>query len=297
MPDVAPRTAASQLSWRDTVTDVVAEQVIAALAGVRRDVEPRIPDPTTLQSLAEVIAAMGRASAAVEARARESLSPALFELYADLGHLERVLWSAQSTRHIRTLDAAVEALRTCSDSESVGELLDAGDRGIASLALETPVNAESGAWQVLAAPTPAPRQSREQHPPTQDAFDRALVDLYRESFGYAVDRALLLDRFEALREELAEDPFGAGPGLGVLTSPTVAPPAPSAPVDREEANLSRREREVLDLLGEGCSSATIARRLVISESTVKTHVKGILRKLGASNRTEAVARWHQLSER
>ncbi|RYJ03574.1 MAG: response regulator transcription factor, partial [Actinomycetales bacterium] len=30
----------------------------------------------------------------------------------------------------------------------------------------------------------------------------------------------------------------------------------------------------------------------ISESTVKTHVKAILRKLGASNRAEAVARWH-----
>ncbi len=54
--------------------------------------------------------------------------------------------------------------------------------------------------------------------------------------------------------------------------------------------LSPREREVLVELARGATTADIARRLIISESTVKTHVRHIMEKLDASNRTEAVAR-------
>lgn len=60
---------------------------------------------------------------------------------------------------------------------------------------------------------------------------------------------------------------------------------------REPAiELSQREREVLAELAHGATTIEIARRLVISESTVKTHVRHILEKLGASNRAEAVGR-------
>src|SRR5581483_5113239 len=57
------------------------------------------------------------------------------------------------------------------------------------------------------------------------------------------------------------------------------------------ANLTRRELEVLRLMAAGDTNGRIARRLVISEGTVKSHVKHILRKLGAANRAEAVSRW------
>lgn len=56
------------------------------------------------------------------------------------------------------------------------------------------------------------------------------------------------------------------------------------------AALSPREQEVLELLREGKRDREIAGQLVVSESTVKKHVRAILRKLGARNRTEAVAR-------
>lgn len=54
--------------------------------------------------------------------------------------------------------------------------------------------------------------------------------------------------------------------------------------------LTGREREVLQLMAEGLSNKSIAFRLEISEHTVKFHVNGILRKLGAQSRTDAVVR-------
>jgi len=53
--------------------------------------------------------------------------------------------------------------------------------------------------------------------------------------------------------------------------------------------LTRREREVLQMLASGLGNKEIATRLTISEHTVKFHVASILGKLGAGSRTEAVA--------
>jgi DNA-binding NarL/FixJ family response regulator len=53
--------------------------------------------------------------------------------------------------------------------------------------------------------------------------------------------------------------------------------------------LTTRELEVLALVSEGMRNAQIAERLVVSPKTVDHHVSSILRKLGASTRTQAVA--------
>jgi DNA-binding NarL/FixJ family response regulator len=53
--------------------------------------------------------------------------------------------------------------------------------------------------------------------------------------------------------------------------------------------LTRREHEVLALLGEGLKWGEIARRLVISPRTVATHAENIRRKLGVNSRAEAIA--------
>jgi DNA-binding CsgD family transcriptional regulator len=70
--------------------------------------------------------------------------------------------------------------------------------------------------------------------------------------------------------------------LPLLPTPARAVPAPPA------QPLTPREIEVLGMLAEGLGNKTIARRLGISEHTVKFHVGSILAKLDASSRTEAV---------
>jgi DNA-binding NarL/FixJ family response regulator len=65
----------------------------------------------------------------------------------------------------------------------------------------------------------------------------------------------------------------------------------SAGRDRPKDLLSQRELEVLVTLSEGATNAEIAERLVIAETTVQSHVKRILRKLGVRNRTEAAVRY------
>jgi DNA-binding NarL/FixJ family response regulator len=64
-------------------------------------------------------------------------------------------------------------------------------------------------------------------------------------------------------------------------------PPPSQPDATE--HLTPRETEVLRLLAEGGSTATIAQQLFISPRTVGTHVQHILAKLGVENRTQAAA--------
>jgi DNA-binding NarL/FixJ family response regulator len=65
----------------------------------------------------------------------------------------------------------------------------------------------------------------------------------------------------------------------------------SSAVEGPGARLTSREWQVLDLLGEGLTSEQIARRLVISPITVRTHTRAILHKLQVSDRDELIRRF------
>ena len=70
---------------------------------------------------------------------------------------------------------------------------------------------------------------------------------------------------------------------------SAAPPAPAPVEPGRLATLTKRQREVVQLLALGFSNRAIAERLEISESTVKVHIRAIMAQNGASNRTQVVA--------
>ena len=75
---------------------------------------------------------------------------------------------------------------------------------------------------------------------------------------------------------------------------TLSPEAAQALVDTTQQSLANdpklteRELEVLKLMVEGLNNTQIAGKLVVSPSTIKSHVSSILSKLGVASRTEAV---------
>ncbi|MET0977012.1 MAG: AAA family ATPase [Leifsonia sp.] len=83
---------------------------------------------------------------------------------------------------------------------------------------------------------------------------------------------------------VAEEASRLTTAAGLRITPT--DPAPTGDADA----LTARERQVLDLIAEGLSNREIGARLFISGKTASVHVSAILRKLGASSRTEAAVR-------
>lgn len=144
-------------------------------------------------------------------------------------------------------------------------------------------------------------------------LDRDVLWAFAEAFGHIFERAVLLRRLREQRaqvhqamatvEQVLEDLATAEVELAGTRvdhgegAPTPRlPPAPSlAPGSRIESLLTPRELEVLELMATGATNNRIAEQLVISDGTVKSHVKRILRKLRAANRGEAIARYLRLT--
>ena len=140
--------------------------------------------------------------------------------------------------------------------------------------------------------------------------DRDAIWTFAEHFGYLYHRAVLAERLGEQRRQLHEAFDEAERRFDELRDSEIelrggqsAPPAAEQaalflrPESRLEGLLTRREREVLELITSGATNLRIAEQLVLAEGTVKSHVKHILRKLRAGNRAEAVARYLQLVRR
>ncbi len=132
--------------------------------------------------------------------------------------------------------------------------------------------------------------------PAEDLEDLALevAGDYAKGLAAAFERAVLREAVRRHREELRAAVGSIGDHLeehppGPLD---LGPPAEEAEIigGEEAEKLTRRESEVLKMMGGGRTNGAIATALLISESTVKFHVKNILLKLGATSRADAVAR-------
>jgi DNA-binding CsgD family transcriptional regulator len=146
-----------------------------------------------------------------------------------------------------------------------------------------------------------------------DALDRDILWAFAEAFGHIFERAVLLRRLREQREQVRDAMKTVEHVLDELASaeielagrsarnpapatPTRLPPGPSpAPGSRIDSLLTPRELEVLALMATGATNSRIAEQLVISDGTVKSHVKRILRKLRSANRAEAIARYLRLT--
>ena len=93
-------------------------------------------------------------------------------------------------------------------------------------------------------------------------------------FGYLLkDRVLAVGEFLAAAERVAQ-------GGSALDPKVVASLVSGRGDDNPLADLTEREREVLELMAEGLTNAGIAKRLYLSERTVEAHVRHVLMKLG-----------------
>jgi DNA-binding NarL/FixJ family response regulator len=104
--------------------------------------------------------------------------------------------------------------------------------------------------------------------------------------GY-LPKSLEAEPFFALLEAVLRGEAGLTPDLAQKILREFARPA-AAPAPAG-GDLTPRELEVLALVGHGATNAEIAAQLVVSENTVKFHMKNILQKLHARNRAEVVA--------
>jgi LuxR family transcriptional regulator, regulator of acetate metabolism len=141
--------------------------------------------------------------------------------------------------------------------------------------------------------------------------NRDALSMFAVAFPAVYELAVLRHRLRVQRQEMRQIASWADTRTGELSDRAITL---NPDDDREEvnatvyalsgsaqpsaghvSNLTRREIEVLELMVRGESNGHIAQQLFVSEGTVKFHVKNILRKMGARNRSELTAQYFRLA--
>jgi DNA-binding NarL/FixJ family response regulator len=165
---------------------------------------------------------------------------------------------AAATRQLRDRcpRARIIVLTTYADDKSVIDALRAGARGY--------LTKDAGAEEI----------------------HRALHDV--TSGRAVIDPAVQGHLVDAIAGPGAAPATPAPAGTAVTSAPSEAA-TPDPELLAANLGLTPREGEVLTLIAEGLSNSEIARRLVVSEATVKSHVNHLLAKIGARSRAQAVS--------
>jgi DNA-binding NarL/FixJ family response regulator len=120
-----------------------------------------------------------------------------------------------------------------------------------------------------------------------DDGDRVFKALLAGASGYLLKASIASDIVPAVREVVrGGSPLNSFIARKVVQFFQQRPPAP-----KDDAGLTQREREVLDLLAKGLTYKEIAARLDISIDTVRRHCHNIYGKMHVASRTEAVVRY------
>lgn len=125
------------------------------------------------------------------------------------------------------------------------------------------------ASQVFSSRQAAPRNDEDDHPVRLHAGNGVAAQLSLAATG-----------------ESSSGQPAAGPGV-FKTADAAGSQRPQQQETPRSLSLSDREKQILQCLVEGSANKLIARRLEIAEATVKVHIKGLLRKINVSNRTQA----------
>jgi DNA-binding NarL/FixJ family response regulator len=125
--------------------------------------------------------------------------------------------------------------------------------------------------------------------------DEALFDaIMAGAAGYVLKQINGSDLVSAVRT-VAGGRSRLDPGATARVMARLRGPQPSGPVELER--LSPREREILELIGDGLTNRQIAERLFLAEKTVKNRISAILSKLGVGRRIQAAVIAERIRDR
>jgi len=153
----------------------------------------------------------------------------------------------------------------------------------------------------------ATRSLREQHPDvkvvvlTTYADDRSVIDALRAGARGYLTKDAGGDQIRQGLRQVFQDGAVIDPAvqrhlldaIGSVPPQAQATPAPGGKTGGLPDGLTPREAEVLMLIAGGLSNAEIARQLVVTEGTVKSHINHLLAKIGARDRAQAVGYAYQ----
>jgi predicted ATPase/DNA-binding CsgD family transcriptional regulator len=186
--------------------------------------------------------------------------------------------------HPLALDLLTESLEICRD---VGDRLGYAQCGEGLAASLVALGEPARAARLLGAATRMREELRAPLPVSEVAAVEQATAQAREALGepgftmaWAAGQAMSGEQLIAAAVAPLSPPVDVPPS---------EQPTPSVSVSGTDADLTRREREILALLTQRLTDPEIAERLFITTKTASNHVANILSKLGASNRREAAA--------
>ncbi|MBB5830959.1 response regulator [Brachybacterium aquaticum] len=182
----------------------------------------------------------------------------------------------------------MEVVLQASDGAEAVSQLDAHRADVVLMDVRMPRMDGIQATSAILERAPAERAPRIIVLTTFDLDEYVVAAIRAGASGFLLKDAQPEDLLGAIRTVHRGDAVIAPSATKRLLERVVSAPDPAAQDTSVLDALTEREREVLTLMGRGCSNREIGAELFVAEATVKTHVGRVLAKLGARDRVQAV---------